>query len=165
NTVLTASRNRKGEMTIHSIDLVTSEHKALFNWSNHIIGYPMPVGDSVFFTMSVNNRDQTVLYHDDKLALLETVNRLTGNYQPTVLNQAFTSMQFTAHGYKLNTNPVTVKEWIPAEQVLALPMIQQEGSQYNEAPISFLSYQTDTSLKIKPYKNISGFLNFHSWTP
>lgn len=165
NTLLTASRNRKGEMTLHSIDLVTGEHKALFNWSNHIIGYPMPVGDSVFFTMSVNNRDQTVLYHDNKLALLETVNRLTGNYQPAVMNQVYTSMQFTAHGYKLNTSPATVQEWIPAEQLLAQPMIQQEGSQYKVAPVSFLHYPTDTSLKIKPYKNTSGFLTIHSWTP
>jgi hypothetical protein len=165
NAMLTASRNRKGEMTIHTIDLVTGEHKALFNWSNHIIGYPIPVGDSVFFTMSVNNRDQTVLYHNKKLALLDTENRLTGNYQPAVLNQAYTSMQFTAFGYKLVTNPVTVQEWMPAEQVLALPMMQQEGSQYKEAPVSFLHYKTDTSLNIKPYKNTSGFLNFHSWTP
>ncbi len=165
NALLTASRNRKGEMTLHSIDLVSGEHNPLFNWSNHIIGYPIPVGDSVFFTMSVNNRDQTLLFFNNQLTLLDTGNQLTGTYQPAVLDQQLTSMQFTAHGYKLVTRPISVQQLVPVEQLLALPMILREGNQYNAAPASFLCYETDTSLKIKPYKNTSGFLNVHSWTP
>ncbi|MBL7770110.1 MAG: hypothetical protein JNK20_14100 [Flavipsychrobacter sp.] len=165
NTLLTASRSRKGEMTLHAIDLVTSEHKALFNWSNHIIGYPMPVGDSVFFTMSVNNRDQTLLFFNNQLTLLDTGNQLTGTYQPAVMDQQLTNMQFTAHGYKLVTRSISVQKLLPVDQILTLPMILQEGEQYKTAPASFLHYDTDTTLKIKQYKNTSGFLNVHSWTP
>ncbi len=167
NTILTASRNRKGEMTLHSIELRTGKHRILIPWSNHIIGYPEPLGDSILFTLSVNNRDQTVLYYNNQLALMEageTV-RFTGQYQPTVWNQQYTSMQFTAHGYKLTTKPLSVQEWFPAENLISLPMKQPEGLQYKDAPPSFLHYQTDTGLTVKPYKNISGLFNLHSWTP
>ena len=84
--------------------------------------------------------------------------RLTGQYQPTVWNQHYTSMQFTAHGYKLVTKTISVQEWFPAENLISLPMKQPEGLQYKDAPPSFLHYQTDTGLTVKSYKNTSGLL-------
>ncbi len=165
--IISATRNRKGEMTLHRIDLETGVHYVLFRWTNHIIGYPRPRGDSIYFTMAVQGRDQTMLFHEGKLGALEPVFEsgvLTGKYQPAVYGAEYTVMKFGAFGYKLQTNKIPAVSLLNADELLNQPMFRLTTGIYKNAPESFLEGGDDMG-EIRPYSNLRGLCNFHSWTP
>ncbi|KYP14009.1 hypothetical protein [Flavihumibacter sp. CACIAM 22H1] len=164
--VLTASRNKRGDMCIHRIDPVTGEHVALVPWTNHLIGYPKALGDSIIFTLSWNGLDKTMVLYNGLLASqADTLARKTGQYQPVVFKNEITTMVFTAMGYKLHTAPLQFVHWAPAEQVLQTPLFPQKN-ELNPAPLdNLLATIPPVADSVKPWAQTRQLFKFHSWTP
>ena len=181
--ILTATRNRKGEMALQAVEIETGLHRSLVPWTRHIIGYPKQIGDTIYFTLSINGRDQTVLLDKGKMAIAVADNpaSLTGEYQPTIYADQLTVSKFTAGGYKLRQQRLTdlrpanqelaaqtqsgVGEWLPVADFLAQPMFEENAVIYPERAGNLLDEYPADSVTVKNYSKASGLFRFHSWMP
>jgi len=163
--ILTASRNRKGEMSIQLIEIESGLHQNILPWTNHIIGYPKSVGDSIIFTISINGLDQSMLYYNGQLGQFSPSHSQTGQYQPVVVNNQITSMQFTAHGYKLRTDSLEIKKWTAADSLLTTPIFPMESPVYSDQQGSITDQITAVDEPVKSWSQIRQLFKFHSWTP
>lgn len=165
--ILTASRNRKGEMTLQQVNIQTGEHQNLLPWSKHLFGYPTQVGDTILFTLSINGRERTVLYHNNQLAFVleEESASSSGLYQPTLFGHQLSTMQFTAGGYKLKQTGLTPVSWKPAHDFFADPIFANNPIVYAGKQGLLLEEYPIEHAAEKAYSKLRQFFRFHSWTP
>lgn len=166
-TVVSAVRDREGQMSLARIDLRNGQHKWLLPFSMNVIGFPSVKGDTVCFTASFQGRDQLFACVGKELYRLDTkgFNRHTGSYQPSLQNGQLVWIDFTAAGQKLSRTQLRSSDWKPLHPDQLRELVP---------PASLRSLQNDTLLggttgtalyQDKKYAALKGLFNFHSWLP
>ncbi len=159
--IIVLERNEAGKMSLQMIDLSTAHKKTLLPFSNVLLGYPVVVNDTVYYTRSAGQYDEAMAYilSDNKHYKLATYT--TGIYQSFVHDDHLYGSVFTAEGYRLAKFSPKWAEWEIEKDSLRLL--------YNPNPQN-AAYQTlqgfeAKSIAAKPYKKTRGLLNFHSMQP
>ena len=166
-TIVSAVRDRQGQMSLAKIDLRSGQHEWLLPFSMNVIGFPYIKGDTICFTASFKGRDQLFALVGNSLFRLETpgFNIHTGSYQPALQNGQLAWVDFTAAGQKLSYT-----------QMKPGDLQSVDPSQFSELELSvpLRSLQNDSLIagatgngyyESKRYSPLKGLLNFHSWLP
>jgi hypothetical protein len=165
--IVTAARNRAGEMALLKLNIDNGAVQTLIPWSANIIGYPLVSGDTISFTASRAEHDQLFMLIGEKLYSyrLDDINNNTGNYQLSVAAGKACWTSFSAVGYRLITNED------PANRMVALASNALTG------PLPFFGVSVakninndilrDTTRVFSSYKYHKAFrlLNIHSFRP
>lgn len=167
--VLTAARNKNGEMAILELDPSEGHSGLVFGWTDHLLGYPVMKGDSILFTLSVDGSDKTMLLERSSGKLMQflppgPVSR-TGFYQPVTSAGSLVVSHFTANGFKLETYKTDSGAWRRLENLANHKMAVRESrsilSDFNKLPENVPGEKSNAM----PYPKTSDLFNFHSWTP
>jgi hypothetical protein len=105
DNIVSAVRNREGQMSLALINSQTGVVNYLLPFSYNVIGFPVIRGDTIYFTSSVSKNDRlfALSIKDKKLLQVSIpgVEGVTGYYQPAVRNNAICFSGFTANGFRL----------------------------------------------------------------
>jgi hypothetical protein len=167
--VVTAVRNRKGQMSLALVDTGDGRTRYLLPFSYQTIGFPSVCADTIWFTASRNGQDRIYAFAGGQVfrVLLPHGDPLTGQYQPQATSQGnFTWNTFTAVGFHLDQTPrSTLKlEEIPMtawDQGLPLQNIDS----LNHGPAHLLDRINAGVYPASKYPGASHLINFHSWRP
>ncbi len=103
--IISAVRNRKGEMTLVRTDAQTGATRTLMPFSMHVIGFPFIQHDTVYFSASYNRFDRLFAFdlQHGKLFLLQhpQLETVTGKYAPSLGSHSLVWSDFTASGYRI----------------------------------------------------------------
>jgi hypothetical protein len=167
--VLTAVRNRLGQMSLAMIDAASGQAEYLLPFSYQVLGFPVIQHDTAFFTASFKKNDVLMAYsfNDKKLfsAALANASTRIGMYQPAVSGKEITWSAATAEGLLLTSvgkdalswTAITPSEWATASETFGIEKIN--------ANRDFLASITPGNYQVKKYRKTSGFINFHSLIP
>lgn len=152
NTIISAVRNRNGEMALGSFNTDNGDYILLTPFSLHIIGYPIVNGDTINFSMSYQGRDRLFSVINNKVFLFnpEYPNYTTGDYHLSVQNGSYTWMMFTASGFHTVNGSGNYEEVQLADKKTDNKLITETPSHH---------------YTITNYKKSFRLFNFHSWRP
>jgi hypothetical protein len=173
--IVTAVRNRKGEMSLALLDSGSGAVRYLLPFSYQTLGYPSVREDTIWFTASRNGQDRTYCIAGVSGASGPRIFRvglphgdpLTGQYefhagiQGNYTWNSFTAVGFhldTATGAELRLSPVAAEDW-------ARPVPVQGINSLNRGPAHLLDSIVAGSYPEKKYPAASHLINFHSWRP
>jgi hypothetical protein len=106
--IVTAVRNRVGQMALMLLDAESGAAKTLVPFSDRPIAFPRVRGEYVLFTASYNRKDVLWAYHLPAGRLMEIGSHYTGSYMPeldTARNELIYSA-FTTGGMMLSRMPL-----------------------------------------------------------
>ena len=167
--VVSAVRNRAGEMSMALIDTATGSVRYLLPFSYQPVGLPSVNGDTICFTASRNGRDRIYALVGQQLFQvgLPHGEPLGGQYEFDGSGDGHYSWNtFTAVGYHVDTaaaagvrwNPVDIADW---KQPLSLQGI----SALDHGPAHLLDSISRGNFSEKKYPLASHLINIHSWRP
>jgi hypothetical protein len=162
--VVSAVRNRAGEMALGIFDIASGEAKWLTEFTMNPIAFLQVTRDTVCFTMSQGSQEKLFASIRGKIyRFIEPLNnRSTGSYQLSVNNGAAAYNTYTAVGYHLFTGKaifIASPELEPHSTDTAYPINKQRSG---------LNLVTDLALAHYPvskYPSSYRLFNFHSWRP
>jgi hypothetical protein len=167
--VVTAVRNRKGEMSMALVDTGTGAVRYLLPFSYQPIGFPSVRGDTIWFTASRDGRDRVFALAGDRLFQvgLPHGEPITGQYEfRSGPGGRYAWNTFTAVGYHVDTAfgsslrfvPVALDDWkqpLPVQGIYSL----------NRGPAHLLDSIGGGHYPEKKYPVASHLINIHSWRP
>lgn len=167
NAVVTAVRNRAGEMALLRVNCTTGKEEQLLPFSLAILGVPVVKGDSVLITASFEGKEQLFLIAANRLFRIQTPvpNRATGNYQLSWSGDQLAWVSFTSAGYKVYTGAAAaaaIQEMQPSALGKNIPVF---GVQKLQSAVPMPGLVTAKTAAVKPYSKWHGLFNFHSWLP
>ncbi|HET6254590.1 MAG TPA: hypothetical protein VFE32_10970 [Puia sp.] len=168
-TVVTAVRNRAGEMSMALVDTGTGSVRYLLPFSYQTVGYPSVHGDTIWFTGSRDGQDRTYALVGERLFHLGLPHGepFSGQYEfhpgPGGL---YSWNSRTAVGFHLDTafagslrfEPLDLADWsrpLPVQGILSL----------GRSAAHLLDSITSGNLPEKKYPVASHLINIHSWRP
>ncbi|HEY6900878.1 MAG TPA: hypothetical protein VI233_09560, partial [Puia sp.] len=169
-SVITAVRNRKGEMSLATVAPGTDQTRYLLPFSYQTIGFLSVHADTVWFTASRNGQDRIYgLSGTGQLfqALLPGGEPLTGQYQPQEGgNGALTWSSSTAVGFHLDaaSHDSLRFEHIPTA-AWSQPLPLQHIDSLLKGPAGLLNRIGTANYPDTKYPGASHLFNFHSWRP
>ena len=167
--VVTAVRNRKGQMSLALVTTKDGTIRYLLPFSYQTIGFPSVHADSIWFTASRNGQDRTYAIAGGRIfgVNLPHGDPLTGIYQPqSASNGSFTWNTFTAAGFHLDEAPrssLGLEEIPAAAWDQGLPL--QNIDSLNRGPAHLLDRINTAAYPVSKYPGASHLINFHSWRP
>jgi hypothetical protein len=168
--VVTAVRNRKGEMSLALVNTGDGTARYLLPFSYQTIGFPSVRQDTIWFTASRNGQDRTYAIVDGGRLFrvgLPHGNPRTGQYQLSSGGQGLYAWNtFTAVGYHLDTasagdldfQPMDKEHWAHTPDVQGIDSL-------NHGPSGLLAKAGTGNYPEKKYPGNSHLINFHSWRP
>ena len=168
--LIAAVRTPKGKMSLDLINIKTGANKYLLPFSHQPIAFPLVKNENVYFsaTSGINDRLFALSLTDLKLSELTNYNidGSVGNYQPTLSDNKFAWVGFTAFGYQVNQADKKGLEWQPIDTQIpgGLPDFGIKALK-RDTSTDFLSTVGDTTLPITKYKKSHHLFNFHSLIP
>jgi hypothetical protein len=167
--VVSAVRNRAGEMSLALVDTGTGAIRYLLPFSYQTVGYPSVHGDTIWFTASRGGQDRVYALVGDRLfhVGLPHGEPLTGQYEfhagpgGSYSWNTFTAVGFhidTAFGSGLRLEPLALSDW-------SRPIPVQGINSLNRGPAHLLDSITSGNLPEKKYPAASHLINIHSWRP
>jgi hypothetical protein len=163
NKILSAVRNRKGQMSLAIIDIHTGTNQFLLPFTYDVIGFPWEDNGTIYFSASSNGHDRLFEWKDGKVSSLNsTDSRATGEYQLNVRNQKAVWNRFTSAGYQLQFGNITNlkgsgKIWDTASDFNVTSLRKPENELLNRVG--------DSSFPGGRYSQSFHLLNFHSRRP
>ncbi|HVU96370.1 MAG TPA: hypothetical protein VHE34_14170 [Puia sp.] len=168
--ILTAVRNRKGEMSLALVDTgFAGNTRFLLPFSYQVIGFPAVSGDTIWFSAARDGQDRIYGWVKGRLfrVRLPHGDTRTGQYefQPGPGGRVAWNT-FTAAGYWLDTatvtglrlEPVAVTDW-------AHPLPVQRIDSLEKGPARLLEQIAPAGYPATKYPLASHLINFHSWRP
>lgn len=162
--IISAVRNKKGQMSLALIDPQSGVTNYLLPFLYNVIGFPVVQKDTIYFTASSGKNDQlfALSLKDKTLLQLNVEMNTIGKYQPAINNTTVLFSEFTASGFKLKE---TLKKWIKANDAILAAT--------NDFSISALEQRNADLLKDVPanvytstaYPKSFHLFNFHSLEP
>ncbi|HEV7331250.1 MAG TPA: hypothetical protein VGN63_09440 [Flavisolibacter sp.] len=153
-------------VTISDIHPTEARFQTLLLPTNAILGYPVAEKSRVYFVSSVTGSDNIFSLDLSGSLPAESVRQhtteTTGAYYPTVYRDSLLFSTFTSNGFRLRGT--TISGGKPVER-------EAEFFQHREEPYTVALDTITTNLldaagegdyPVKPYKNSTGLLNFHS---
>lgn len=167
--IITAVRNRRGEMSLAAVGESSGEMRYLLPFSYQTIGFISVRADTVWFTASRNGQDRVYGWADGQVfqAVLPHGEPLTGQYQVQEgKNGRVAWNSFTAVGFHLDTAPhdslrfesIAASAWNQA-----LPV--QHIDSLHRGPAGLLDRIGTGNYVSTKYPGASHLFNFHSWRP
>jgi hypothetical protein len=169
NAVITAVRNKAGQMSLAVIDATTGNANYVLPFSYHVIGFPSIRNDTVFFSASFNKQDMLMAYDLKARNLFQaSVNAPASNvgkYQPAPGNNGITWSSFTAQGYQLTTASKQDISWHLVEPAAWQGVPEDFNIEKLNENSAFLTSIPPANYPVRKYRKTSGLLNFHSLIP
>ncbi|HLZ86318.1 MAG TPA: hypothetical protein VKQ52_03710, partial [Puia sp.] len=165
--IVTAVRNRKGEMSLALVNTTGGGVRYLLPFSFQTIGFPSVSGDTVWFNASREGRDRVYALVGDRIFRVWLPNgaAVTGQYQfHSGADGRFAWNTFTAGGFLMDASgrpglsPVDSRDW-----VRELPV--QHIDSLEKGPSRLLDRITPGNYPATAYPLASHLFNFHSWRP
>ncbi len=165
NTVISAVRNKRGQMALMQIEVPSGNQQILVDWSMQPIGFVSVKDDRIYFTRTFQEQDQGFYLKDSQIYPMNK-DASAGNYQLSASSGKLTWSSFTSAGYRMET--------------------ADEKNAFNKKPIEFPALDTsekhlvfaldrppfqipfpipDTSFPVKHYNAFTHIFNFYSWRP
>ena len=163
--VVAAVRNKKGQMCLMQIEILSGKELSITDWSMDPVGFISVDDNTIYFTRTFNGQDQGFCWKNGHFYQLQA-DASTGNYQLESSYGKLTWSSFTSAGYRMqisniknifNTEPVFFSNQDTSEKhrVFAL----------DNPPFQIPFPIPDTVFPVKPYNPFTHFFNFYSWRP
>jgi hypothetical protein len=168
NQLISAVRNKAGEMSLALIDINTGSTKYLLPFSYQPLGFPVISQNMVYFTATSGITDRLFAISPADGKLLEMKDTNTSNkYEPAVTDNKLAWVQLTAWGYQLNQANKSNVKW----NVVSQGKIPGGLSDVNisalkrDSTTDLLASVTDKPLTVTKYHKAYHLFNFHSLIP
>lgn len=166
NTIISAVRNKLGEMSLVETDLNTQTETSLLPFGNTTISFVQVSGDSILFTASQKEGDVLFLLNKKSKELFKLAQLPNGN------NQSFLDANtgtvyfntFTVDGIRLVKQKLSALTVQKVEQLEPLPKLYLSNKTFASSPDLVKNVQQLPG-EIKKYKQGFKLLNIHSWQP
>ena len=167
--IVTAVRNRKGQMSLALVNTGDGRTQFLLPFSYQTIGFPSVRADTIWFTASRDKDDRVYALAAGHLfrAFLPHGEPLTGQYEFHAGEDGrYTWNTFTAVGFHLDNatageiklEPLDVADW-------PRPLSVQRIDSLNHGPSRLLDRIGTGQYPESSYPITSHLINFHSWRP
>jgi hypothetical protein len=169
--LISAVRDKRGEMSLALIDIKTGDNKYLLPFSYNPIVFPLIKNDTVYFAATSGIDDRLFALSIRTLKLYEltnyNLNKSIGNYEPTISDNKFAWVGFTAFGYQLNEENKSDLKWIAITNDQILGILPNFGitALKRDSSSNLLASVKNDSLPITKYKKSHHLVNFHSLIP
>ncbi|WP_431216178.1 TolB family protein [Puia sp. P3] len=169
NTIVTAVRNRRGQMSLAAVSIADGQPRYLLPFSWQTIAFPSISADTIYFTASRDGQDRPYALAAGRLfrVTLPHGDPLTGQYQlHAPPNGPITWNTFTAAGFHLDTaarNETTLQEIPVSDWRHDLPL--QNIDSLSHGPAGLLNHIATANYPATRYPLGSHLINFHSWRP
>ncbi|MFN5133698.1 MAG: hypothetical protein ACK5DG_00170 [Chitinophagaceae bacterium] len=166
NTIISAVRNRFGEMSLVETDLTKQSETILIPFGNTTISFVQVSGDSILFTASQKEGDVLFLLNKKNKELFKIAQLPNGN------NQSFLDEKtgiiyfntFTVDGIRLVKQKISGLSFQKVETLESLPNLYLATKTFTTSPDLIRNVQQLPG-EIKKYKQGFKLLNIHSWQP
>ncbi|GGA85688.1 hypothetical protein GCM10011511_05900 [Puia dinghuensis] len=169
NAIITAVRNRSGEMSLALVDLHDGGTRYLLPFSYQTIGFPSVRADTIWFTASRNDQDRVYGLAGGQLfrVWLPHGDPRTGQYQfqegpgGQATWNTFTAVGFladTAGSGSFRLQPIAEGDWVKAPPVQRIDSLEK-------GPAGLLGHIAPGHYPATTYPLASHLINFHSWRP
>ncbi len=166
--LVTPLRNPKGEMALALVHIDDGSVSFLTPFSMNLICYPSIHKDSVFFSASLDGRDQLFVLAGKVLyrVSLPGMDESSRNYQFQAYADHCVWTRFTAVGYRMSILPASAIEWIPIQaSVLATPLTDMDIHALQRGPVDLADRVRPTEAAAGSYPETSHLFNIYSWRP
>jgi hypothetical protein len=167
--VVTAVRNRKGQMSLALVDAVDGKTRYLLPFSFQTIGYPSVSADTIWFTASRGREDRVFGLAGGHLfrVWLPHGDPVTGQYEFNAGGRGrYTWNTFTAVGFRLDTtNGSGIRMEAIAENDWSHGLMEQGIDSLDHGPAHLLNKIGTGHYPATNYPTTSHLINFHSWRP
>jgi hypothetical protein len=163
--IVSAVRNKKGQMSLMQTDLSSGNQQLLVEWSMNPIGFISVEDKQVYFTRTFNGEDQGFCMRDGQIFRLNAETS-TGNYQLSGGYGKLTWNSFTSAGLRLQVSGTkNLFSKIPEKFSEGDTLENHEVYSLDHPPLRIPFPIPDTVFPVKPYNSFTHFFNFHSWRP
>jgi len=166
--IITAVRNRKGQMSLARIDTVDGSAAYLLPFSYQTIGFLSVKGDTIWFTASRNGQDRTYALAGGTIYRfnLPHGDPLTGQYQfHAGPGGQYTWNTFTAVGFRLDHTDTRLEFQTVDRYDWAHALPLQGIDSLDSGPSGILDRIAPGHYPTTKYPMGSHLINFHSWRP
>lgn len=167
--VVSAVRNRAGEMSLAIIDTGTGAVRFLLPFSYQPVGFPSVHGDTICFTASRDGRDRVYAVAGDRIFQvgLPHGEPSGGQYEFNAGNGGrYAWNTFTAVGYHMDVASANDLHWTPVDvSDWNRPLSVQGIASLDHGPAHLLDGIGNGNFPEKKYPAASHLINIHSWRP
>lgn len=163
--IISAVRNKEGQMSVCLIDPKSKEHKNLIPFTNNIIVDLTTTGNKIFFTGSFDGKDQLYTLNAADGKIKQIISRINNCYMPCINNKQdfvlYTELNKNGRVIlqsELNEFNYQEKKVIELEDLFAF-----QSENFNTISIDFKTIESQ--FKLKPYKKYKNIITLHSWRP
>ncbi|MBK0378986.1 TolB family protein [Mucilaginibacter segetis] len=167
--IVSAVRNKKGQMTIATVD-AAGKVNYLLPFTYEPIGFLLVDGDAIYFTKTSGKNDRLYVLSVSLNKVFELKNTpkngSIGFYQPAISTNKLSWVGFTANGYQINEFDRKLLQFVPVDI--------SKDNQLDDLGVSALTTDSSanllasverTPLTVKKYSKVHGLFNFHSIIP
>ncbi len=166
-TLVSAIRNLKGEMSIGLVDIKTGSLKYLLPFSYSPIAFLTLKSGDVYFSATSGKNDRLFKLNpaNGKLSELNADVSNLNQYQPAITKNKIAWVEFTAYGFKVNQDPNDAANW--TEITLQNQSLSHFGvtSLENNPASDLTSGMQVQTFSVTKYSKAHGLFNFHSLIP
>jgi hypothetical protein len=164
HTVMVGIRQPTAKISLHRLDLNTMKFEQLLPATFATVGFFHADKDRVYFTSSLNGRDDLYALNYENRSVEQLTNEGTGNYFPSTGGGMLTWSEFTSNGYRirqraldsLGGSTIPIGQWGVEQAPFEVA--------YADSALQVLS-PAARSFETSKYRKGTGLLNFHSWRP
>lgn len=163
--LVTAVRNKKGQMGLMQVDILSGNQQLLVDWSMEPLGFISVENNRIYFTRTFNEHDQGFCWHDGQIYQMND-EASAGNYQLSGGFGKLTWNSFTSAGYHVQTANAekafnTVPEIFPKLDTSEKHRVYALNNPVFQIPHPI----PDSAFPVKSYNSFTHFFNFYSWRP
>lgn len=155
-------RNKIGEMAIDEINAENKTKKIILPFGNRLLGFPVVQGDTLFFTCSNNDYDESWAYVSTDHKIYKVGRAQLGIYQSFMQNDSLIGSIFTANGYRL----ARIGKHLASIENIASDTLTRLYQATPKSDYSFVLADLDKdTFTISKYPKLYHPVNFHSLQP
>ena len=165
NQVISAVRNKRGEMGLMQIEIPSGIQHLLIDWSMEPIGFVSVERDKIYFTRTYHEQDQGFYLKDGQIFSLKR-NASTGNYQLSGGYEKITWSSLTSAGYRMEVSDE--KDAFDKQPVVFPPIDTSEKHlvfALDHPPFQIPFPIPDSNFEVNSYNKFTHPFNFYSWRP
>ena len=169
DTIVSAVRNSKGEMSLAKINIHSGEAKYLVLFSYVPIAFPKIKDNWLYYSCSGTRDDlYAINLNNNKIYWLPNPDNkgAIGYYEAAISSKQVAWVGFTAFGYDVNKTNSKNLEWLEIKQT-APSSLSDFGitALRRDSSTDLLASVVDSSLKVTRYRKSYHLFNFHSLIP
>jgi hypothetical protein len=165
-TLVTAVRTQKGEMSLAFVTIKTGAVKYLLPLSFNPVAFIAVNGSKIYFSATSGKDDRLFSFEPatGKLLEMKTAASNLNQYQPALTTNKVAWVEFTAYGYKVQQDVNNASQWIETSSRQGLSDFNVSALEKDPAK-NLLSNSSNPQLTVSKYTKAHGLFNFHSLIP